>query len=110
MSEKNWAVLSHLSALAMFIIPLGNVIGPLVIYLWKKDEIPVVEREAGEALNFQITVSIGVVIAWLLTLLWVGYMLLGVLVVVDVLFVVMAALETNRVGYYRYPFNLRLMR
>ena len=56
--EKQWGMFAHLSALLGLVIPLGNVIGPLVIWLVKKDTMPFVDNQAKEALNFQITVII----------------------------------------------------
>ena len=56
--QNMWAMLCHLSALAGFIIPLGNVIGPLVIWMIKKDVYPLVDDQGKEALNFQISMTI----------------------------------------------------
>ena len=41
--EKTWAMLCHLSAVAGFVIPFGSILGPLVVWLIKKDEMPFVD-------------------------------------------------------------------
>ena len=56
--DRTWAMLCHLSALAGFIIPFGSVLGPLIIWLIKKDEMPIVDVHGKKALNFQITMAI----------------------------------------------------
>ena len=57
--EKQWGMFVHLAALVTLIgIPLGNVIGPLIIYLIKKDEYGFVAEQGKEVLNFQITWSL----------------------------------------------------
>ena len=56
--EKNYAMLAHLLALAGLILPFGSIIGPLVIWLIKKDESPFVDKNGKESLNFQISTTI----------------------------------------------------
>ena len=60
MSENSYAMLTHLSPLAGYVIPFGNIIGPLVMWLIKRDQSPFLERVGREALNFQITVMLAV--------------------------------------------------
>src|SRR5258705_68928 len=52
--EQNWAMFCHLSALAGFLIPFGNIVGPVVVWLIKRAEMPLVEYHGKEAINFQI--------------------------------------------------------
>ena len=52
--EKTWAMLCHLSAVAGFVIPFGSILGPLVVWLIKKDEMPIVDLHGKKSLNFQI--------------------------------------------------------
>src|SRR3954467_5501803 len=51
---KMWGMLAHLSSLAGLVIPFGNFIGPLVVWLMKKDQQPFVNDQGKESLNFQI--------------------------------------------------------
>jgi uncharacterized protein len=109
--ERNWAVFCHLAALAVVIVPFfGNVIGPLVIWLIKKDEMPFVDAHGKEAVNFQITVSIAAVISAVLIIVLVGVLLLFALAIVTLVLVVMAAVAASRGEYFRYPFSLGLIR
>jgi uncharacterized protein len=110
MSDNNWALVCHLSALAMFVFPLGNVVGPLVVWLLKKDEMPSVDREGKESLNFQITVTIFAFVAGLLSFILIGIPLLVLIGIADLVFIVLASLEVSKGRPYTYPFNLRLIK
>ena len=52
--ERTWALFCHIGALAGFIFPFGNIIAPLVIWLIKKEEYPLVDDQGKESVNFQI--------------------------------------------------------
>lgn len=108
-AERNWGMAAHLSALAGYVIPFGNIIGPLVVWLVKKDEMPFVNSQAKEALNFQITVTIGALICVVLMLLIIGFFLLWALAIVDLVFIVIAAVQASKGVDYRYPFVVRLI-
>lgn len=111
--ERNMALIAHLSGIAG--IALGGLIGflgPLIIYLMKKDESPYVEAQAKEALNFQITLLIIGVVCVALTLLTCGTLLflLFAPMVMQVVFGIIAGLSVRDGSHYRYPVNLRLIR
>ena len=119
--ERQWAMFAHLSALAGGLLSSafggwGFFIGPLVIWLMKKDTMPFVADQAKEALNFNITVSAIFVILLLLTIFTLG---LGALLTVPIMLVVgigalvlivMAAIKANEGVAYRYPFAVRLIK
>lgn len=52
------STLCHLSSFASFIIPLGNILGPLVVWLLRKDDLPSVDKHGKAALNFNISITI----------------------------------------------------
>ncbi|PWE01325.1 DUF4870 domain-containing protein [Marinilabilia rubra] len=108
--EKNWGMYSHLAAFAGLLFPFGNVIGPLIIWVLKKDEYPFVEQEGKESLNFQITVSIAVIVAGLLSVVLIGIPLLIAIAIFALVFIIKAAMETSEGRPYRYPYNLRLIK
>lgn len=110
--EKTWGMLAHLSSFATFIIPLpfGNVIGPLIVWLVKKDTMPFVDDQGKEALNFNITVAIAVVVSCVLMLVVIGFLLLAVVGVGWLVLTILACIESNKGVAYRYPFTLRLIK
>jgi len=103
-------MLSHLLALIGYlVVPLGNVIAPLIIYLMKKDESPFVADQARESLNFQITMWIYCVIAGILIFVLIGFVLLIILYVAGLILTIVAAVKASGGNSYRYPFTLRLI-
>ncbi|MGE5399172.1 MAG: DUF4870 domain-containing protein [Ignavibacteriales bacterium] len=109
--SRLWGMLCHLSALSMFIgIPFGNVLGPLVIWLIKKDEFPFVNEQGKESLNFQISMTIYGFISIVLILLAVGILLIIFIVLADLVLVIIASVQTNDGKSYRYPMTIRFVK
>ncbi len=109
--ELNWAMFCHLAALSGFVIPLGNVIGPLIIWLIKKDTMPLVNEHGKEALNFQITVLIAMIISVILMFVLIGIVLMVVVGIGALVLTIMAAVKVaNGQTDYRYPWTLRLIK
>lgn len=106
--SQQWGMIAHLSALIGFIIPFGNLIGPLVVWQMKKD-LPFVVDQGKEALNFQITVAIAVFVCILLSFVVIGMLLLPVVGIGALVLTVIAAIKANNGEAYRYPFALRLV-
>jgi len=107
--ERQWATFAHLSALAGLVMPFGSIIGPLVIWLIKKDTMPFVNDQGKEALNFNITVAIAAIVCGLLCIVLIGFLLLPVLVILWLVFVIVGTIKANEGTLYRYPFALRLI-
>ncbi len=114
---RTWALLAHLCGLAGGVVPLGNIIGPLVIWQTKGKEHAFVAQEAVEALNFQITLMIALTalgaLAMVLMLVFVGVLLIPVILLAALgalVLSVLAALEASKGRGYRYPFCLRLVK
>lgn len=107
--QRQWAMFGHLSALLGFIIPLANLLAPLVIWQMKKEDMPFAAEQAKEALNFQITVTIAAIICGVLTVVLIGFLLLPLLGLAAVIFTIIAGIKANEGVAYRYPFTLRLI-
>lgn len=114
--ERQWALFAHLSALVGFVVPFGNVIGPLVIWLIKKETMPFVDDQGKEALNFNITFAILGVALLILTVITFG---IGALLTLPVglaaavawlVLTVIAAIKASEGVSYRYPLTLRLIK
>lgn len=114
--ERSWAMIGHLSALSAFITGFGCVLGPLLVWLVKRDTMPFAADQAREALNFNITVVLVGIGLWVVTI---GTFFVGALLTVPlaiVLFVgwlvltILAAIKANEGVAYRYPFTLRLVK
>ena len=106
---RNWAMGAHLSALAGLFIPFGNLIGPLVVWLIKRDESPIIDREGKESLNFQISMTIYMLVCALLVFVLIGIPLLVVIGVVDLILTIVAATKVSSGVPYRYPMTIRFL-
>lgn len=108
--QRQWAMFAHLAALTGFLIPFGNLIGPLIIWQLKKHEMPFVDDQGKEALNFQITVTIAVIVAFLLMVVLIGFLLLPIIGIAALVLTIIGGINANNGQTYRYPFALRLIR
>ena len=102
-------MLCHLSALGVFVFPLGNVIGPLIVWLVKKEESPFVDDQGKESLNFQISFTIYCLVASILILVAIGVILLIALGIAFLILVIIASIKANEGEEFRYPLTLRLI-
>jgi uncharacterized Tic20 family protein len=106
---KTFGMLCHLLAFVGFVIPLGNIIGPLVIWLMKKDEFPFVDDQGKESLNFQISLLIYALISGILVVVVIGIFLLVAIGIFMIVMVIIATIKANEGEKYRYPLTIRIL-
>jgi len=110
-NERTWGMLAHLAALAGLAVPLvGCIVGPLAVYLSRRDQSEFVTAHAREALNFNITVVIGAVVCSLLMLVFVGFILGTALFIAWLVLTLIAAIRASEGHLYRYPLSLRFVK
>jgi uncharacterized protein len=109
--ERTWGMLAHLSALLGVVAPLiGCVIGPLVVWLGRRDNSAFVEGQAKEALNFNISVCLAAMVCLALSLVFIGFILGAALFIAWLVMTLIAAIKASEGIAYRYPFSLRLVK
>lgn len=102
--EKTLAILAHILTI------ISSFIAPLIIYLIKKDDSPYVAEHAKESLNFQITMFILYIISVVLMLLLIGFLLIWLLSIANIILVIIATIKASENKMYRYPINFRLIK
>jgi hypothetical protein len=129
---RTWSMLCHLAALAGFLFPIGTVIGPLIVWQIKKNELPEIDPHGKEAVNFQLTILIINIIAGIIIgaiigggiffgQLWrspfygfgSGFGLGIILVIINLLswiLAIVAGLKANNGESYKYPFSFRFIK
>lgn len=112
---RTWAMVAHLSALVGLLgNGIGFVLGPLAVWLLKKDQYEFVNDQGLEALNFQLTMFITGVAAFVLALTIIGIVIaipaLFLVAIFAVIFPIVAAVKSKQGHYYRYPFTWRLLK
>jgi len=108
---RTWNVLCHASALAGFFVPwAGHILGPLIVWLAKRNDSPEIDENGKESLNFQISMLIYNVIAGVLCLVLIGFILLAILHILNLVLVIVASIQASEGKLYRYPMTIRLIK
>lgn len=101
--EKLWATLVHVGGIFFSFVPA------LIGYLVLKDRGPFVRAHTATALNFQLTLLIASVVGSVLSLVGIGFLILGAIWVLNIVFSIIAALKANRGEWYRYPLTITFL-
>ena len=108
--ERQWGMFAHLSAFSACVgIPFGNIVGPLIMFLIKKDEYPFGGDQAKEALNFNISCTLYLLISIALFVVFIGFILFLILGVFWLVATIIAAVRSNEGVSYRYPLCIRFV-
>lgn len=120
--EKTMGMLCHLLVFVGLVFPFGNILGPLVLWLMKKDQYPFVNNQGKESLNFQISLSIlgvavGIVTAilgvipvlghMLAAILWLASAAIGIYALIQI---ITATMQANQGVAYRYPYKYEFIK
>lgn len=120
---RNWAMAGHLSSLIQF-VGIFSFLGPLIVWLVKKDEHPFVAEHARDALNFNLSlllyaavfaiggiiVSIATFGVALLALVPIGILLTLTIGVLWLVLTIIAAVRAANGEPYRYPLTIPFVR
>jgi len=112
-NARMWAMFCHLAGVGGLvpILPvLGSIIAPLVIWQIKKDDFAFVNEQGKEAVNFQISILLYAIVAGILCLACIGAGLLLAVCILDVVFLLIAAIKANDGVHYRYPLTIRFIK
>ena len=108
---RTWNVLCHATALAGFFVPwAGHILGPLIVWLAKRSDSPEIDEYGKESLNFQISMLIYNVIAGVLCLVLIGFVILVILHILNLVLVIVASIQASEGKFYRYPMTIRLIK
>ena len=108
---RTWNVLCHATALAGFFVPwAGHILGPLIVWLAKRTDSAEIDGHGKESLNFQLSMLIYNLIAAVLCLVLIGFFILAVLHILNIVFVIIASIQASEGKLYRYPLAIRLIK
>jgi uncharacterized protein len=102
-TERNWAMLCHLSAFAGFFFPFGGIIGPLICWLTRKDESIWIDINGKNSLNFQLSILLYIVLAIPLVFLIIGIPIILILAALKVICIIIASVKASKGELFKYP-------
>jgi uncharacterized Tic20 family protein len=107
---QKWATICHLIALVGLLgNGIGFLVGPLAVWLIKRHDDPLIDEQGKEAVNFQLTMLLALIISVLLFVVLIGIPMLVVFGLMTVIFPIIAAVKTSNGERYRYPFSIRFI-
>ena len=108
--DTSLETVSHLLGLAFLTpIPFANIWAPLVLWLWKRETNPGLDLHGKEVVNFQISMSIYMLLAGLSMFILIGFFLLPAVILTDLVLIVIASVKASRGEFYRYPLTIRFI-
>ena len=110
--DNTLGIVCHLLSFAQFVlvIPFGNIIGPLVLWLIKRGESPYLDAHGKEVLNFNLSWTIYGIVAAILCLVFIGFIIGLILLVAWVVLVVIGSIKASEGKIYRYPLTIRMIK
>lgn len=110
-ADRKWLLLLHLSPLVGFIIPFTNLIVPLMLWAYKREDSPLFDAHGRAVVNFHLTVTLAfmVGVALLLVLLQVGILLIILTSAYTLVLILLNARSVMKNGSYKYPLSVKLI-
>ncbi len=105
-SERNWAMLCHLSAFAGYFFPFGGIIGPLICWLTRKDESQWVDQNGKQSMNFQLSILLYMVLSIPLIIIIIGIPILIFLGFLEVICIIIASVKASKGEEFKYPVTI----
>jgi uncharacterized protein len=109
--EKTGTVTTDSNTMGILAHILGfftSFIGPLIIYLAVADA--KTKEYSKEALNWQISLLIYIIVSGILAMVLIGFLLLGALGIMNIIFCILAAVKASQGEVYKYPLTIRLVK
>lgn len=101
--EKTFSIISHLSGLLMYVLPILQILIPLLIWVIKSDENPYIRHHARQSTLFQLLIIIAHAISGVLCFVLIGFLLVPLVAIFHIVCTILAALAASRGEMYVYP-------
>lgn len=102
--ERTMGMLCHL--LGIF----TNFVGPLIIWLIKKDSSPYVDAQGKNALNFQLSFLIYYAVSGILCFILIGFLIEWILGILYIIFAIIGTVKASNGEFYKYPMAIELIK
>ncbi|ABM23091.1 MULTISPECIES: DUF4870 domain-containing protein [Shewanella] len=108
-SDKDFGLLVYASSFIGYLVPLGSILGPLIIWLMKREESAFVDQCGRSCLNFKLSLLIYVIISGVLAFIGIGFIFLIVLAILDLVCTVLGIIKASEGQVYRYPLTIKFI-
>jgi uncharacterized Tic20 family protein len=105
-----YGMFCHVLAFVGFVVPLGNVIGPLVIWLIKREQYAYVDAQGKESLNFQISILIYGIISSILIMIFIGILTSIIIGIAWIILTIIGTVRAYEGRHYKYPLTIRFIK
>jgi uncharacterized Tic20 family protein len=108
---RNWGMGCHLIALVGLLgNGLGFLVGPLIVWLVKREDDPFIDEQGKEAVNFQITMMLAILVCVPLLFVVIGIFLMPLIGIWDVVLTIIAGVKAANGEHWRYPATIRFIK
>ena len=108
--QKQTGMFLHLSQLLNFVIPFGGIVAPILIWQFKKDEIPALDAHGKMVTNWIISAAIYGVVSAVLCIVLIGFLGLLALFIMGIVFPIIGAIKANNGEFYEYPLTIKFLK
>ena len=108
--DRNWCMFIHLSQFCNYVVPIGGLIVPLILWVMKKDESAIIDLHGRIVLNWIITEFILIIGFGILIIFIIGIPLLLALLVVSFVFPILGAVKAQNGETWPYPFSFEFIK
>lgn len=111
-SDRQWAMGCHLIALCGVVVPVpsANLLGPLILWLLKREDSAFIDDQGKESLNFQISLFIYLMACLMLSFIGIGLLLIFPVAIFGFVCVIVAAVKASEGTAFRYPACIRFIK
>ena len=106
----NMGMLCHLLAFCGIVVPFGTILGPLVMWLVKKDADPYVDQQGKESLNFQISMMIYFIASFILLFAVIGAFLMPIVILANIVLTIIGTVKASKGEPWQYPITIRMIK
>ncbi len=108
---RQWSMWIHLSGLCHYVVPIPGaaIVAPLILWSMTKEESAYIDEHGKEAINFQISILIYLLVSALLCFVLIGFVLVPAVLAFQLIACVVAGLKANEGEIMRYPLNIRFL-
>lgn len=109
-NSRQWAMFMHFSVFAGYLIPLGGLVLPIILWQLKKDQSPEIDQHGKNIVNFLISMIIYVFVSSILLFVFIGVFLLLALSIAGIVLPIIAAIKANNGEVWKYPFTIQIIK